>query len=91
MKNILAWNPGAERLYGWREAEALGMNVRDMIPTEQRDENIVRVRQLVQAGRLEPYRTRRINKDGLVLEIWLIASALMNNDGRVYAIATTER
>jgi PAS domain S-box-containing protein len=23
---ILAWNPGAERMYGWSEAEALAMN-----------------------------------------------------------------
>ncbi|MGE5258038.1 MAG: chemotaxis protein CheB, partial [Hyphomicrobiales bacterium] len=29
---ILAWNPGAARIYGWSEAEALAMNVRDMMP-----------------------------------------------------------
>ena len=29
---ILAWNPGAERMYGWSEAEALAMNIRDLIP-----------------------------------------------------------
>ncbi len=28
----LAWNPGAERLYGWSEAQALQMNVRQRIP-----------------------------------------------------------
>ncbi len=28
----LAWNPGAVRLYGWSEAEALELNVRDRIP-----------------------------------------------------------
>ena len=31
---ILAWNPGAERMYGWSEAEALAMNIRDLIPEE---------------------------------------------------------
>jgi two-component system CheB/CheR fusion protein len=29
---ITAWNPGAQRLYGWSEDEALQMNVRDRIP-----------------------------------------------------------
>jgi two-component system CheB/CheR fusion protein len=31
----LAWNPGAQRLYGWTEAQALQMNVRERIPTER--------------------------------------------------------
>ena len=35
---ILAWNPGAERMYGWSEAEALTMNIRDLIPEGQREE-----------------------------------------------------
>ena len=35
---ILAWNPGAVRMYGWSEAEALAMNVRDRIPEELREE-----------------------------------------------------
>ncbi len=34
--HIIAWNPGAERLYGWQEAEALKMNVRDRIPESLR-------------------------------------------------------
>ena len=30
--NILAWNKGATQMYGWSEAEALKMNVRELIP-----------------------------------------------------------
>ena len=33
---ILVWNPEAERMYGWSEAEALAMNIRDMIPEDKR-------------------------------------------------------
>ena len=33
---ILAWNPGAVRLYGWTEAEALRLNVHDRIPPDLR-------------------------------------------------------
>src|ERR1035437_852859 len=29
---LIAWNPGAVRLFGWSETEALAMNVRDRIP-----------------------------------------------------------
>jgi two-component system CheB/CheR fusion protein len=35
---ILAWNPGAERMYGWSEAEALKLNIRDLIPESMRQE-----------------------------------------------------
>ena len=61
---ILAWNPGAVRMYGWSEAEALMMNVRDRIPEGLREEALAKVHQLSQAEILEPYRTQRITKDG---------------------------
>ena len=88
---ILAWNPGAERMYGWSEAEALAMNIRDLIPEGQREEALAMVRQLARAEVLEPYRTQRIAKDGRIVEVWLTATALVNETGEVYAIATTER
>ena len=40
---------------------------------------------------MEPYHTQRIAKDGRIVEVWLTATALMNEIGKVYAIATTER
>ena len=43
---ILAWNPGAERMYGWSEAEALAMNIRDLIPEGRREEALAVLRQL---------------------------------------------
>ncbi len=88
---ILAWNPGAERLFGWSEAEALRMNVRDRIPEGLREEALTRVRQLSQAEVPEPFLTQRTTKEGRLLEVWLTASALMNEEGKMYAIATTER
>jgi two-component system CheB/CheR fusion protein len=88
---ILAWNPGAERIYGWSEAEALAMNIRDMIPEVKRKEALSAIRQLSGGGVLKPYRTVRIAKDGRILEISLTATALTDKMGKVYAVATTER
>jgi len=88
---ILAWNPGAVRMYGWSEAEALGMNVSDRIPEGSREEALANVLQLSQAEILEPYRTQRISKDGTVVEVWMTSTALVNEAGQMYAIATTER
>jgi two-component system CheB/CheR fusion protein len=78
-------------MYGWSEAEALLLNVRDRIPEELRKDALARVYQLSQAEILEPYLTQRIAKEGTVVEVSIIATALVNEAGQVYAIATTER
>jgi two-component system CheB/CheR fusion protein len=88
---ILAWNPVAVRMYGWSEAEALVMNVSDRIPKNHDLEELTVIQQLAQSQVLEPYRTQRMAKDGTVVEIWMTSSALVNEAGQMYAIATTER
>jgi two-component system CheB/CheR fusion protein len=88
---ILAWNPGAERMYGWSEAEALAMNIRDLMPESEREQVLAAVRQQCQAGVLEPQRQQRTTKDGRTVEVSLVVSALVNDAGETYAIATTER
>lgn len=88
---ILAWNPGAARMYGWSEAEALLMNVRDRIPQDLREKALATLRQLSRAEILEPYRTQRITKQGAVMAVSIISTALLNDAGEMYAIATTER
>jgi two-component system CheB/CheR fusion protein len=88
---IIAWNPGAVRMYGWTEAEALLMNVRDRIPEQLRNEALAKLHQLSQAEILEPYLAQRLAKDGSVREVSIISTALVNEAGHNYAIATTER
>ena len=88
---ILAWNPGAERTYGWSENEALTMNVRDRVPLELREEALTRAYQLSRAEVFAPYPTKVVTKGGAVLNVLRTATALINEAGNVYAIATTER
>ena len=88
---ILAWNPGAERIYGWSEDEALLMNTRDRIPRGLQDEAPAMALQLGRAEALTPRLTRRLTKIGAAVQVWLTASALISESGHRYAIATTER
>jgi two-component system CheB/CheR fusion protein len=89
--HILAWNPGAERMYGWSDSEALAMNIYDLIPEGQRQESLAVLRQLSRAEVIEPCRMQRVAKDGRIVEVWLTVTALVNDSGDVYAIAITER
>ena len=88
---IRAWNPRAAWLYGWSEAEALAMHVSVIIPEGLREAALAEVRQHSGAVVLEPYRTQRLAKDGRIVEVLLTASALVDEAGETYAVATTER
>ncbi|MDD5030394.1 MAG: hypothetical protein PHH58_12965, partial [Rhodoferax sp.] len=50
-----------------------------------------KMRQLSATHSLEPFDTQRLTKDGRVLDISLTATALLDEAGQMYAIATTER
>jgi len=91
MGKILAWNRGAEKMYGWSEAEALAMNVRALLPESEREQSFLAIQKQYQSGTLEPLRLQRLAKNGRTLQVALIASALVNEAGETYAIATTER
>ncbi|HSO71829.1 MAG TPA: PAS domain-containing protein, partial [Thermodesulfobacteriota bacterium] len=88
---ILAWNPAAQRMYGWTEAEALSMNMREMVPEGGRKEALALLRRLSRAEVLEPSRLERLAKDGQIVAVWVTATALVNESGDPYAVATTER
>ena len=87
----LAWNPGAERLYGWTEPEALQMNVRMRIPSALQDKALSQIHLLSANQTLAPYKTQRLAKDGRELDVLLTATALLDKSGQIDAIATTER
>lgn len=87
----LAWNPGAERFYGWSETEALQMNVRDRIPVALRKEELDILKRLSKAETLQAHITQRLTKAGETVDVSIISTPLFNLKGELYAIATTER
>jgi two-component system CheB/CheR fusion protein len=87
----LAWNPAAVAMYGWSEAEALAMNLRDRVPPALRAEVLAGLSRAADASAKVAMKASRLARDGSTLEVWVEATALQDDDGRVYAIATTER
>ena len=67
------------------------MNLCDMFPEGQREGTLAMVKQIARAEILEPYHTQWIAKDGRIVKVRLSATALVNEVGKMYAIATTER
>ena len=88
---ILAWNRGAEKMYGWSEAEALQMNIRATIPRGQRGKALALARMLAEGESVDSLEARRVAKNGRELDVWLTVTALTDDVGKLVATATTER
>ena len=87
---ITAWNRGAEQTYGYSEADALRMNLSDIVPEEHRAESLAELR-LIEGDQAKSFETRRKTKDGRILNVWLSGTRLIDESGNRFAIATTER
>ncbi len=88
---ILAWNKGAEKMYGWSESEALQMKCTDLIPPDNLKESQAVVDKIKAGEPIHSFKTRRKTKSGRVLDIWLTATTLIDQKGRPVEMATTER
>src|SRR5665647_3165362 len=89
--NILAWNRGAERIYGYSQAEALSMNIVDTVPKEYQEEARVFLASLKRGELLPNLETKRRHKDGRIIDVWLTNTKLTDDKGKLTGIATTER
>lgn len=89
--HIVAWNPGASRMYGWTEEEALTMHALARIPPDLQDMALAQIKQLSQSQTLAPYHTQRLAKDGSTVDVSMTSTALYDASGQMYGIATTER
>ncbi|WP_300156275.1 chemotaxis protein CheB [Solidesulfovibrio sp.] len=61
---ILAWNPSAQRLFGWAEGDALAMNIRHMIPEDIQAQEMENMRRVAAGDMQAAYETRRLTMDG---------------------------
>lgn len=88
---ILAWNLGAERIYGYSEAEALNMNILAIIPRNRQEEARAFLQRLKAGEVVESFESQRLTKDGKIIDVWLTVTRLSDDSGKTTLIATTER
>jgi len=89
--NIISWNLGAERIYGYKDAEAMKMNISRIIPDHKQDKMTSLIRRVLKGENVKFFETQRLAKDNRLLDISLAATALKDENGEPFAVTTTER
>ena len=88
---ITAWNHGAKIMYGYSEKEALQMNVRQLTPPDKETESADIVRRMMMGEKVHSFETRRVTKNGRILDVWLTVTKVLDDAGKPIGIASTER
>src|SRR5688572_27466546 len=61
---IISWNPGAQRLFGYKAEEIIGRNVKLLIPRDRSEEEPAILDRIRKGERIDHYETVRQRKDG---------------------------
>src|ERR1035438_4988477 len=88
---ILAWNRGAEIIYGYSEAEALQMNIVDTVPESHQSEAMNFIAALKGGALVSSLETKRKTKDGRIIDVWLTNTKLVDDQDKLTGVATTGR
>ena len=88
---IQAWNRGAAKLYGYSEDEALKLNIEDLVPEEARDPARGLLDAIKRGEEVAAFEVKRRTKDGRLVDVWLTATKLTDDQGRAVGVGTTER
>jgi diguanylate cyclase (GGDEF)-like protein/PAS domain S-box-containing protein len=89
---FVSWNPGAEKLFGYRAEEMVGYLVGDVLPAEQAEQNMAMI-ELIKAGEREnlTYEAERHNRDGRPMTLAVGTSPVIDADGGLVGISTIAR
>ena len=88
---IISWNAGAQRIYGYTEAEAIGKRISILFPPERADEENKIHETLRAGGRIEHFETIRLTKIGTRINISLSISPIKDSSGRTVGISGIAR
>ena len=88
---IISWNEGAEKIYGYSESEALKMKIWNIIPHHMQVEIEEIVHKILQGEKIELFETKRITKHGKMVDVLLSAAVITDMGSDQKSIAITER
>jgi PAS domain S-box-containing protein len=80
---VTSWNLGAERMFGYTAAEAIGRSILMIIPPDRVSEEALVLSRIRSGLSVDHFETIRRRKDGTFLEISLTVSPIRSASGQI--------
>lgn len=88
---VIAWNPAAERLFGWTAAEMEGQSIRRLLPPDRQDEEALILERIRAGERVGQFFTKRLHKDGRLLDVSVTVSPVRDASGKIIGASKIAR
>ncbi len=88
---VTSWNRGAERLYGYSAAEAIGRHISFLVPEERHEELRQITGKILQGERIKNLDTVRRHKDGREIPVSLTLSPIHCEAGEIIGVSIIAR
>ncbi|HWZ15124.1 MAG TPA: PAS domain S-box protein [Mucilaginibacter sp.] len=88
---ITSWNDSAQRIFGYTAGEMIGESILKLIPSDRQDEEPQIISRLKKGERVEHFETKRVTKDGKLLDVSLTISPIKDTHGNVIGVSKIAR
>lgn len=88
---ITSWNRGAERIFGYASAEMVGQTIRQLLPADVQSEPNFILDRIRRGQSVDRFETRRLTRDGRVIDVSITASPIRDASGAVVGVAKLAR
>ncbi|RKF21866.1 PAS domain S-box protein [Altericroceibacterium spongiae] len=88
---VLAWNPAAEKMFGYMAEEMVGQPVHILLPPEVMDEEDRMIERVRTGEKVGHFFTRRLHKSGRLLHISMTAAPIRNSAGEITGVTSIMR
>ncbi len=89
--NIISWNPGAEKIFGYTEEEVIGKHISIIIPKRLLSEETHIIGKIRKGEKVSHFETIRVRKDGREINISLTVSPVKDRHNTIIGASKIAR
>ncbi len=88
---VTSWNRGAEQIFGFTAAEAIGRSIKLIIPEDRLGEEDEVLARLRRGEKIDHFETVRQTKDGRLIDVSVTVSPIRNDQGAIIGASKVAR